>query len=96
MIDVAPGAESPMHRSASLDYAIVIESEFELTLDSGQRRILLPGDICVNRGVTHKWRNTNPHKYGRVMFVLLDIKPLYHDGQQVCDDLGDLYPPIKQ
>lgn len=90
LIDFAPGVESPLHRAASLDYGVVIEGEFELTLDSGAKRIMLPGDCSVNRGAMHKWRNANPDKYGRMLFILLDCKPLYVEGKLISEDLGDL------
>ncbi|KAG7000836.1 hypothetical protein FocnCong_v012213 [Fusarium oxysporum f. sp. conglutinans] len=41
MIDFGPGVESPFHRSLTIDYGIVIEEVFELTLDSGR------GASCV-------------------------------------------------
>ncbi|OQE10141.1 hypothetical protein PENFLA_c090G05285 [Penicillium flavigenum] len=44
MIDFGPGVESPMHRAMSIDYGIVLEGEFELTLDSGETRIMKRGD----------------------------------------------------
>ncbi|KAL5382177.1 hypothetical protein PMIN06_003833 [Paraphaeosphaeria minitans] len=49
LIDFAPGVESPLHRAMSLDYGIVVEGIFELTLDSGEKRIMYPGDISKFR-----------------------------------------------
>jgi quercetin dioxygenase-like cupin family protein len=88
-----------MHRAMSLDYGVVVEGEFELTLDSGESKIMLPGDCSVNRGANHKWRNISPDKYGRMLFVLLDVKPLYVGGKLIEEDLGDLakdYADIKK
>lgn len=90
LIDFAPGVESPFHRALSIDYGVVIEGEFELTLDSGESKLMYPGDISVNRGAMHKWRNCSPDKSGRMVFVLLDVKPLYVAGKQLQEDLGDL------
>ncbi|TGO35593.1 hypothetical protein BHYA_0153g00270 [Botrytis hyacinthi] len=47
LVDFAPGLDSPMHRDMSLDYGIVIECELEITLDSGESRIMRPGDVSV-------------------------------------------------
>lgn len=44
LIDFAPGMESPIHRAMSIDYGVVIEGKFELSLDSGEKKIMLPGD----------------------------------------------------
>jgi len=30
----------------SIDYGIVVEGTFELTLDSGEKKRMLPGDMC--------------------------------------------------
>ncbi|XXG99717.1 hypothetical protein Hte_006058 [Hypoxylon texense] len=90
MIDFAPGVESPLHRALSLDYGIVIEGEFELTLDSGESRIMHPGDMSVNRAGNHKWRNCSQYKSGRMLFVLLDCKPFSVNGHSIEEDLGQL------
>ena len=44
LIDFAPGMESPIHRAMSIDYGVVIEGKFLFTLDSGETKIMLPGD----------------------------------------------------
>lgn len=49
-VDIAPGHISPMHRTVSLDYGIVIEGEIELVLDSGETRRMGPGDVAIQRG----------------------------------------------
>lgn len=54
MIDFAPGVESPMHRAMSLDYGTVIQGEFEVELDSGEKRTMRPGDVLVQRATAHK------------------------------------------
>lgn len=79
-----------MHRAMSIDYGIVIEGEFEITLDSGETRIMRPGDVSVQRATMHKWRNTSPDKCARMVFVLLDCKPFTIGNQEVSEELGDL------
>ncbi|PPJ57779.1 hypothetical protein CBER1_00252 [Cercospora berteroae] len=44
-VDMAPGITSPMHRTVSMDYGIVIAGEMELVLDSGETRLMQPGDV---------------------------------------------------
>ncbi|PSN60581.1 hypothetical protein BS50DRAFT_204064 [Corynespora cassiicola Philippines] len=90
LIDFAPGVESPLHRAMSIDYGIVVEGTFELSLDSGEKKIMFPGDMSVNRGTMHKWRNCDQHRSGRMLFVLLDVKPLNVGGEVLGEDLGDL------
>ncbi|KAI1821194.1 hypothetical protein F4861DRAFT_484329 [Xylaria intraflava] len=92
MIDFAPGLESPMHRAVSIDYGIVVEGVFELTLDSGETRVMRQGDVSVNRATAHKWKNitgsgTLP---GRMMWILLDCKDVIVNGKKVEGFLGEL------
>ncbi|KAI1083640.1 hypothetical protein F5B20DRAFT_414497 [Whalleya microplaca] len=90
LIDFAPGIESPIHRAMSIDYGVVIEGKFLLTLDSGESRVMLPGDMSVNRGCMHKWKNLDEEKSGRMVFVLLDVTPYKVNGQVLEEYLGDL------
>ena len=48
-----PGSPG-MHRTASLDYDIVLEGIIGLELD-GQEVLLRPGDIVVQNGTRHRW-----------------------------------------
>jgi len=92
MIDFGPNVESPFHRAMTIDFGVVIEGVFELTLDSGEKRILRAGDVNVQRATNHKWKNitgggTMP---GRICFFLLDTKPLVVGDKKVEGDLGSL------
>ncbi|KAI5861112.1 hypothetical protein GGS23DRAFT_576996 [Durotheca rogersii] len=97
MIDFGPGVESPFHRAMTIDYGVCIEGVFELTLDSGEKRILRPGDICVQRATNHKWKNItgNGTLPGRMLWVLLDCKEVIVGGKKVEGDLGDLHSEYK-
>ncbi|CEN60512.1 hypothetical protein ASPCAL02948 [Aspergillus calidoustus] len=90
LIDFAPGMESPIHRAMSIDYGVVIEGKFQLTLDSGEKKIMLPGDMSVNRGCMHLWKNLDEEKPGRMVFILLDVTPLYVNGEHIKEYLGDM------
>ncbi|KAJ5979796.1 Sirtuin family [Penicillium waksmanii] len=47
MIDLQPGKVTPMHRTVSLDYGIVLEGAVDLVLDSGEvRRLGRGGCLC--------------------------------------------------
>lgn len=94
MIDFAPDVISPMHRAVSLDYGIVIEGEFKLILDSGESRIMRQGDVSVQRASAHQWHNItgNGTLPGRMMWVLLDCKPIVINGQELKEELNELQP----
>lgn len=90
MIDFTPGAASEMHRALTLGIGTVCEGEVELSLGSGEKRVLRPGDVSVNRGTMHKWRNTSNEKPARVLFIMLDIKPLVVNGKTLEFEMGEL------
>jgi quercetin dioxygenase-like cupin family protein len=48
-----------MHRTASLDFDIVLEGHPVLELD-GEEIELHPGDIVVQNGTSHRWQNRGP------------------------------------
>jgi quercetin dioxygenase-like cupin family protein len=64
------GLQSPVHRTASIDYGIVLEGEITLVLDDSEVT-LGAGDIVVQRGTDHAWANRGDVT-ARVVFVLVD------------------------
>ncbi|HEY5335685.1 MAG TPA: cupin domain-containing protein [Mycobacteriales bacterium] len=66
----ARGWQSPVHRTASIDYGIVLEGEITLLLDDSEVT-LLAGDVVVQRGTDHAWANRGSTT-ARVAFVLVD------------------------
>lgn len=89
-VDMPPGATSPMHRTVSLDYGVVLEGEIELVLDSGETRVLKRGDLCVQRGTMHQWKNCSQTEWARMLYVLQPSKPLVVAGQELKEDYGDM------
>jgi quercetin dioxygenase-like cupin family protein len=69
--DMEPGAESPMHRTETLDVGIVLEGETWLLLDDGSETRVGPGDAVVQRGTNHAWANRSDRPV-RMVFVLVD------------------------
>ncbi|MEY4424648.1 MAG: hypothetical protein RJB56_275 [Actinomycetota bacterium] len=66
------GNQSPMHRTESIDYGIVLEGEIWLVLDDSEV-LLKAGDVCIQRGTDHAWANRSD-KVCRVAFILVDGK----------------------
>jgi len=61
-----------MHKTASIDYGVVLEGTIELVLDSGETKVMTRGDVCVQRATMHAWRNvTEGDGWGRMLFVLV-------------------------
>jgi quercetin dioxygenase-like cupin family protein len=80
MVDLAPGHRSPMHRTQSLDYGIVLEGEVGLELDDGRIVNLAAGDVVIQRGTMHAWINRGS-RHARVAFVLLGAAPVVIGGR---------------
>jgi hypothetical protein len=75
--DKAPARGRPvshplMHRTRSVDYAVVLSGEIEMMLDATSVH-LKPGDVVVQQATNHAWvnRGTQPC---RILFVLMDSK----------------------
>jgi naringenin degradation protein FdeH len=69
--EMAPGAESPMHRTESLDVGIVLEGETWLLLDDGSETRVGVGDAVVQRGTNHAWANRSDRPV-RMVFAMID------------------------
>lgn len=64
------GNQSPIHRTESIDYGIVLEGEIVLVLDDSEV-VLTAGDVVVQRGTDHAWANRSD-RVARVAFILID------------------------
>ena len=87
-IDTPPNSSSPMHRTVSLDIVIQLEGEIELTLSSGEKRILKPGDLTIQRSTLHQWRNPSMTKWTRMLGVMSECQPVVVGNQT----LGAVFP----
>lgn len=66
--------EEPMkHRTASIDYAIVLEGECYAVLDE-QETLMKKGDVLIQRGTVHSWSNRSG-KPCVILFVLCGAHP---------------------
>ena len=58
-----------MHRTNTLDYIVILDGELELTLDSGETRVMKKGDAVVQRALMHAWRNLSKTESARMVAV---------------------------
>jgi mannose-6-phosphate isomerase-like protein (cupin superfamily) len=61
-----------MHRTRSLDYAVVLSGEIDMMLDETSVH-LKPGDVIVQQATNHAWVNRGKEPC-RILFVLMDSK----------------------
>ncbi|MFI7134333.1 cupin domain-containing protein [Nonomuraea sp. NPDC050153] len=66
----APG----MHRTETVDYDIVLDGEIWLELDDGATTHLATGDVVVQCGTRHAWRNKSD-RTATMCFVLIGAAP---------------------
>lgn len=84
--EMAPGAESPMHRTETLDVGVVLEGETWLLLDDGSETRVGVGDAVVQRGTNHAWANRSDSPV-RMVFVLID--------GEITDELRSATGPLE-
>lgn len=70
-----PGNVPRRHRTETVDYVVVLSGRIEMELDDGESVALEAGDVLVQRGTYHAWRNPGP-EVCRMVFVLVDAVPL--------------------
>ena len=59
-----------MHRTNSVDYAVILSGEITMLLDDSEV-LLKEGDVVVQRGTNHAWSNRGTETC-RIAFVLVD------------------------
>lgn len=64
------GRHPLMHRTETVDYAVVLEGEIYLILDDVDVK-LSAGDVVIQRGTSHAWSNRSG-KTVRMLYVLID------------------------
>lgn len=65
----APG----MHTTETVDYAIVVEGAPTLELDDGETIALKPGNVVIQNGTRHAWRNSGTGA-ATIAFVLVGAR----------------------
>ena len=63
-----------MHASNTLDYGVVLSGRVTIVLEEGEAD-LGPGDLIIDRGVLHAWRNTGSEDCV-VLWTILDAEPV--------------------
>jgi mannose-6-phosphate isomerase-like protein (cupin superfamily) len=61
-----------MHRTRTIDYAIILQGEIDMLLDDSEVHFKA-GDVLVQQGTNHAWVNKSG-KPCRICFVLIDSK----------------------
>lgn len=67
-------ADPAMHKTATVDYAMVLAGEIWAVMDT-EERLMQAGDVLIQRGTNHAWANKTD-EFCRMMFVLCGAKPV--------------------
>lgn len=65
-----PSRHAYMHRTKSVDYAIVLSGEIDMLLDDSEVH-LKAGDILIQQATNHAWVNRS-NDFCKIAFVLID------------------------
>ena len=82
VVEYAPGVSPRMHRTQTVDYAVVMAGEIDMILDGGKVVHLKQGDCIVQRGTVHDWVN-NGTVPCVIAFVLIASEPVRVAGKEL-------------
>jgi hypothetical protein len=68
--DPSSHRSSGMHRTDTVDFAVVMSGEIVAIMDKGEK-VMKAGDILIQRGTNHAWENRTA-EVTRMLFVLCD------------------------
>jgi quercetin dioxygenase-like cupin family protein len=71
VVEYQPGAAPRNHRTASIDYAVVMSGEIDMELDDHVVVHLSAGNVLIQRGTIHNWINRGSVPCV-IAFVLID------------------------
>lgn len=63
-----------MHKTSTLDYAIILSGEIYAMMDLGET-LMKAGDCLIQRGTNHAWSNRSD-KTCLIAFILIDAEPV--------------------
>ena len=79
VVEFAPGVAPRVHRTDSVDYAVVMSGEIDMELDDSVVH-LKAGDVLVQRGTIHNWINRGSEACV-IAFILINAKPVEISGK---------------
>jgi quercetin dioxygenase-like cupin family protein len=72
LVEGIPVKHPMMHRTRTLDYAVILSGEIDMMLDDTSVH-LKDGDVIVQQSTNHGWTNHGSRPC-RILFVLMDSK----------------------
>lgn len=95
IVRYAAGGESRRHRTTFVDYAVVLTGTIVLirpkSLLYTEEVVLSAGDVRIQRGTIHGWRNPGPDLC-EIAFVLFGARPVEFAGNELGNIGWELRP----
>lgn len=83
--ELGPDASSPMHRTYSIDYLMLLSGRLEMTLDGGETLQPEAGDVIVQRGTNHVWRNPSASEPCTFIISMIEALPVVAGGEPLAE-----------
>lgn len=87
-------ADPMMHKTATVDYIIVLRGEIYAIMDTGET-LLKAGDILIQRGTNHSW-SVRGNEPCIVAVVLVDAEPVGGKRKMPAQKRGTAKPKAKR
>lgn len=97
VLDLPPADAGWMHRTLSLDYAVILQGTVGLVTDGGAEKVLNAHDVVVCRGTNHEWVNRG-EGVARVFVVVVPASKVVTEDGSVLEKTpaGDVYDPKEE
>ncbi|KXJ86347.1 hypothetical protein Micbo1qcDRAFT_209043 [Microdochium bolleyi] len=103
-LDLAPRSSTPMHRTVSVDYLVVLDGSPTLVTPMGDFSVVdgeakytetvdtvIPrGSTVVQRGQLHAWQNRTD-EWVRMVVVVVDAEPQFVEADGMRLELGEIW-----
>ncbi|KAJ7792145.1 hypothetical protein B0H14DRAFT_3890176 [Mycena olivaceomarginata] len=83
--DIQPGGSAPMHRTQSVDYAVVLNGEIVFALDNRDEKTVKAGEFMVQRGANHALHNRTG-EVCRIAVVMVGTEKIVLEGGKVLEE----------
>ncbi|KZV93146.1 hypothetical protein EXIGLDRAFT_717565 [Exidia glandulosa HHB12029] len=91
-VDFPPNQISPLHRTVTLDYAVITQGSLVLHLNDGTTTRAETGDVIIQRGTMHAFENPSSTEWARMFYTAADAKPYVVKVRRALLDLSRSTP----
>ena len=82
IFDVPPNSKTPLHRTTTIDYVILLRCKLVLHLDGESRTFPEEGHVIVQQGTMYAWENETD-QWTRLLAVMMAAEQPVNNGRQL-------------